>query len=110
MTLDHELNSVQKWARVIREGSESHAFKDRKDKEDMGEVAVESDACETPIHATTREDINDILADGYEVDDDILPAPDNIPINTGKTDQLLYKEVWKWNDISIRLSTRCSEN
>ena len=50
----------------------------------MGEVAVESDACETPIYATTREDIHALLADGYGVDDDRLPAPDNTPRNTGK--------------------------
>ena len=88
---DHELNSVQKWARVIREGSESHAFKDRKDKEERVEVAVKYDARETPIHATNWEGINALLADGYKVDDDRLPVPYNTPSNTGKRDQMVYK-------------------
>ena len=83
----HELHSAQKWVRVVREGSEVHALKDSEDKEDRGEVAVESDSRDTPIHATTVEDINDILAYGYKFDDDRLPAPENTQNNTGKTEQ-----------------------
>ena len=50
-----------------------------------------SDACETPIHETSREGINDLLADGYEVDDDIIPALENKPSPIGDTDRSLYK-------------------
>ena len=50
---DHELHSVQNWLRVIREDSEAHAFKDSEQKEERGQVQVESDDHETPIHATT---------------------------------------------------------
>ena len=80
---DHELHCVHKWVNVIREGIETHVFEDSEEKEEGGEVAVKYDAIETPIHATTREDINDLLADGYEVDDDRLPATDITPSATG---------------------------
>ena len=45
---------------------------------------VKYDALETPIRATTQEDINTLLADGYGVDDDRLSAPENTLRNTGK--------------------------
>ena len=41
-----------------------------------------------------REGINDLLADGHEVDDDGFPNPENKPIPTGDTDRPLYKEGW----------------
>ena len=88
---DYEFHSVQKWVRVIREGSEAHSFEDIEDKDERGEVAVKSYTRETPIHATTQEDIHDLLSDGYKVDDDRLPYPKNSPINTDKTDQPVYK-------------------
>ena len=72
---EHELHWVQKWVRVIREGSEAHALEDSEEKEEMGEVVVKYDALETPIRATTWEDINTLLADGYGVDDDRLQLP-----------------------------------
>ena len=53
---------------------------------------IGSDVCETPVHATTRQDINALLEDGYEIGDDRLPAPDNKPSATGKTDRPVYKE------------------
>ena len=85
------MHSAQKWVRVVREGIEAHSFKDSEEKEERGGVAEEYDACDTPIHATTVEDINSLLAYGYKVDNDRLPAPENTPSNTGKTDQLVYK-------------------
>ena len=87
---DHELHCVQKWVIVIMEGSEAHGLEDSEENEERGQVVVKSDARETPIQATTREYINDLLEDGYEVDGDILPAPENTPRNTGKNDQLVY--------------------
>ena len=87
----HELHYIQKWVIVIIEGIESHAFYYSEEKEERGEVAVESDSCKTPIHATIQEDINYLLAYGYKVDGDRLPAPKNTPSNTGKTDQPIYK-------------------
>ena len=40
---------------------------------------VKYDARETPIHETTQEGINSLLADGYEVDGDRLPSPKKNP-------------------------------
>ena len=53
---------------------------------------VKYDSCETHIQATTREDINYLLVDGYKVDSDRLTTPDNTPSNTGKIDPPVYKE------------------
>ena len=80
------------WFRVIREGIETHVFKQSEEKDEGGEVAVKSDARENPIHATTREDINDILADGYEVGDDRTTSTKNKPSATGKSGRPVYKE------------------
>ena len=64
------MHCVQSWVRVDTEGSDSKVLEDIEEKEDEREVAVKSDQRDTPMHATTREDINALLADGYEVDDD----------------------------------------
>ena len=61
---DHELHCVQKWVQVILEGSDAHKLEDSQDKGERGEVVVEYDACETPIHATTQGDINALLSYG----------------------------------------------
>ena len=53
---------------------------------------IRYDACETPIHETTLEDIYDLLATGHEVDYDRLPDPDNKPILTGYTYQSVHEE------------------
>ena len=38
-------------------------------------VVVEYYYRETPLHATTQEDIHPLLSDGYEFEDDRLTAP-----------------------------------
>ena len=48
-----------------------------------------------------------IFNDSYEVNDNILPAPDNKPIPTGDTDRTVYKEVCKWNGIDHRSEAGC---
>ena len=48
---------------------------------------VESDARETPIHATTREYINALMAYFYKFNDDRIPTPENKPSDRGDTDQ-----------------------
>ena len=58
-----------------------------------GGVAIGSDACETPIHETNREVINNLLSDGHEFDDDIFPALKNKPSPKGDTVRPVYKEV-----------------
>ena len=51
---------------------------------------VESNTYETHIHATNQEDINDLLADGYNVDDDIIPDPDKKTSTKSDTYQPVY--------------------
>ena len=82
-------------------------LEDSEEEDKRGEVAVESDSHDNPIHATTREDKNALLEDGYEVDDDRLPSPKNKPSATGDTDQPVYKEVWKWNGTDQRRAEGC---
>ena len=57
----------------------------------MWEVAIRSDACETPIHENTREGIIDLLCDDHEVDDDRIPDPKNKTRPTGDNVQPVYK-------------------
>ena len=77
---EHGLHWIQKWVRVNREGPDTHVFEDIEDKEEGGQVMVESDAHETPIDTITRYDLNALLEDGYEVENHGIPAPDNKPI------------------------------
>ena len=86
---DHQLHCVQKWDRFVRGVIETHSFEDSGDKEERG---LESDKRETPIHETNRQNLNDILSYGYEVDYDRLPYPENKPIPTGNTDQPVYND------------------
>ena len=73
----------------------------------MGEVVVKYYSLETPMHANTQENINALLADGYEVDDDRLPAPENKHSPIGETEQPVYKEGWKWSGTYHRRTTGC---
>ena len=104
---DNEFHSAQEWVIFIREVSGAHKFEDIEQKEERGEVQVESDARETPICATAREDINALLVYGYEFDDGRLPTPENTPINTGKNYQPVYKQGWKYNLIDHSRASIC---
>ena len=62
-------------------------LKGSKDKKEKGELAIRYDAHDTPINTTTQEDINNLLASGYEVNDDRIPDPKIKNSPTGDTDQ-----------------------
>ena len=51
------------------------------------------------MHATDQEEISSLLAYGYGVEDDIIPALNNKPRAGGDTDQSLYKKRLLWNGI-----------
>ena len=68
------------------------------------------DACETPIHETTQEDINDLLASGHEVDNDRPPAPKKKPSPAGYTERSVYKEGCKWSGIYHRRAADCRQD
>ena len=58
-------------------------FEDIEEKKERGEFTIGSDARETPIHETNKEDINDLLDSGHKVDYDRLPDLDNKPSPAG---------------------------
>ena len=62
---------------------------------------------ETPICVTTQQYINYLLEDGYVVDDDRPPSPENKQNSTGDTERPVYKQIWKCNDIDHRRSAGC---
>ena len=66
-------------------------FEDIEEKEDKRDVAVDTNQSETPIHVMVREDTNALLVDGYEVNDDQQPSPENKPSDRGNTDRPIYK-------------------
>ena len=70
---------------------------------------IVSDAHDTPIRATIREGINYLLNDGYEVDYDRIPAPDNKPIPTGDTYWPVYKEGLECSGIYHRRAAGCQQ-
>ena len=47
----------------MREGSETNVFEDSEDKEEGGQVTIGYNTHKTPIHATNREGINDVMDD-----------------------------------------------
>ena len=51
------------------------------------------------MQAITREYINALLVDGYEVSNYQQPVPGNKPSARGDTDQPIYKYQWAWNGI-----------
>ena len=64
-----------------------------------GGGGVKSDLRETPIRATTQEDINALLVDEYEVNNSRPPEPENKPITRGDTYRKIYKYVWNCSGI-----------
>ena len=104
---DHEFYFVQRWVRVVREGSETYGIEDSKDKEEGREVTIGSDSCETLIHADNWEGINDLLDDSYEVDDDRLLDPKNKFIPKGDIYLPVYKEGCKWSVIDYSRAAVC---
>ena len=74
---------------------------------DGGGVVVESDSFETPVHENNWEGVNSLLVEGYEVDDDRFPTPDNKPSAIRDTDQPRYKYGWYWYGINHRSESIC---
>ena len=85
---DHVFYCVQRWVRVIIEGSETHVLEDIEYNQEGGDVAIGSDARNNPIHETTWEVINDLLADAKEVDYYRLPYLKNSIL----TDQYINRD------------------
>ena len=104
---DQELQCVQRWIIFIREGSDTHLFKDIEEKNDSGEITIGSNARETPIYATTRYGVNDLLSGGHEVTYNRLPDPKNKPSLKLDTDRPVYKQGWKRSNIYYSKASGC---
>ena len=59
------------------------------------------------MHARTKADINDLLEDGYKVDDYRLPDTNKKSSSRGDTKQPLYIELWEWNGIDHMEASGC---
>ena len=57
-------------------------------------MAVESDACETPMHENTQGNRNAIMENGYEVEYGQQKYPDKKPSARGDTYTTIYQYVW----------------
>ena len=107
---DQELYAVKRWVKVETEGAEEHIFVEE-DKEEPASVDVNTNGEETEaiddvvFRARSRaEDIAMVRAMGLDVDDDNVPAPENIPENaTDRTGEEGNVELgWGWSGIDHR--------
>ena len=60
-----------------------------------------------PVVETVREEIVQVVADGFDVDDDNLPAPENIP---DPTDNSKHQQEWGWDGICRRRQAQNSDH
>ena len=81
---DEEVHAVFRWIRVDREGKESEFFTEtaeaevvHSDEEDR--ASIPPDVLQLQHRKASREDIANVRAMGFGVDDDSDPAPENIP-------------------------------
>ena len=85
------------WVRVYIEGFYTHVFKYIEQKQNEGQVSIDSDQRETHMYTTTQDYINSLLVDGYEINSDRQRTHENKPIAIDDNDQPIYKNGWMWN-------------
>ena len=83
---DRELHCSERYAVVETEGAEADFFQqvEVQDNQAVQEGAEEQGAIETPnigAGSDLQDDINRLRQEGYGVDDDNEPAPENVPFN-----------------------------
>jgi hypothetical protein len=104
------LHAVQRWSKVENEGADTQLFvtPDNTPEEEKDEGAPEEEVrTEIPaeiLHSGNRaEDIANVRALGFIVDDDNEPAPENIPparVNNNRQEP--PERVWGWSGIDHR--------
>ena len=82
-----DLHCIRRWSRVLEEGSPEHYFADDTVTEEPS-AEEEQGELELPMLEGNEYDVFRLQAEGYEIDDDNEPAPENAPtaapsINTG---------------------------
>ena len=74
-----ELHCVRRWSRVLEEGSPEHYFADDTVTEEPS-AEEEQGELELPTLEGNEYDVFRPQAEGYEIDDDNEPAPENAPL------------------------------
>lgn len=105
-----ELYAVKRWVKVETEGAEEHIFVEEDEEEPIAVVVNEKGDETEEIDAVVfsagsrAEDIAMVRAMGLDVDDDNVPAPENIPQNaTDATGEEGNVELgWGWSGIDHR--------
>ena len=103
------LHCVARWAKVVTEGADSFFFDEDSAESREEEVVNGGDDLGVPIpepilalmgRTTQREDIENVRAMGFSVDDDNEPAPENIPQNGNtpeRSNEGFYNgQEWGW--------------
>eukprot|EP00559_Dactyliosolen_fragilissimus_P002711 CAMPEP_0184872744 /NCGR_PEP_ID=MMETSP0580-20130426/41459_1 /TAXON_ID=1118495 /ORGANISM="Dactyliosolen fragilissimus" /LENGTH=665 /DNA_ID=CAMNT_0027375583 /DNA_START=1012 /DNA_END=3007 /DNA_ORIENTATION=+ len=117
---DHDgqdLYAVKRWVKVVTEGAAEHIFRDEEEENPTTDNPNEKEAEGAVIDDNVfragghAEDIALVRAQGLDVDDDNLPAPENIPIaTTSNTTDDSHQEIgWGWSGIDHRKQLNISE-
>ena len=117
--LNQELYCTSKFCKVLKEGSRVDFFADAtSDSAPPVEAQVNLNESESDLlpdgfeHLRgTSEDIAIMTDMGFDVDDDNLPAPENVPDpsaqQSASTNGLFDGQSWGWNGICNRRSRNC---
>ena len=97
---DHELHCLRRWSKVTTEGNPDHFFPldtlEAVSNEQEGAAELEVPALEGLAY-----DIQRLRAEGYDVDDDNEPAPENTPTEAASGDHAIYDD-WGFSGICQR--------
>jgi hypothetical protein len=79
---DKEIYCVERWCKIVTEGPEESLF-DNPRVDEEAPVVHDEPGVSVPVRtlgAEIREDIARFRSEGYDVDDDNDPAPENVPV------------------------------
>ena len=113
---NQEVHCVVRWVKVDTEGPDSEFFdEDDGDGEEEVQNGPEGEGSGTPIpaqvlelatHRITNEDVANVRAMGFGVDDDNEPAPENIPVEDDEPEVeengLMEGQEWGWGGFCNR--------
>jgi hypothetical protein len=95
-----ELYCHHRWCHVEEEGPEACLF-DAVATIETGEEELQQLPTEVDPTTPSAEDVNNLLAEGFAVDDDNHPAPENIP-TANDTTTTGTQQTWGWSGFCSR--------
>lgn len=101
------LHAVARYCKVQQEGALEHLFNDSQqdDSEAVGVVAVGDEEVELrEIPSILNEDVSNFRAQGFAVDDDNDPAPENVPQRNDSNNDCEYFP-WGSESLDVRRAT-----